>query len=39
MSDEGRIARMAYALCVADGEDPEEIVHLGMDEAVMGYEA
>ncbi len=32
MSDEDRIARVARALCVADGRDPDEVVHLGTDE-------
>ena len=29
MSDEDRIARVARALCVADGVDPEERVYVG----------
>ena len=32
MSDEDRIARVARALCVADGHDPDEAVHLGTDD-------
>ncbi len=34
MSGEDRIARVARALCVADGHDPEEVIHLGVDEVV-----
>ena len=36
MSDEDRIARVARALCVADGHDPEEVIHLGTDEVEAG---
>lgn len=36
MSDEDRIARMAHALCAADGQDPDEVVHLGADEVEVG---
>ena len=32
MSDEDRIARVARALCVADGHDPDEAVYLGRDD-------
>ncbi len=36
MSDEEQIARVARALCVADGHDPDEVVHLGTDEVEAG---
>ena len=36
MSDEDRIARVARALCVADGGDPEEVIHLGTDKVEVG---
>ncbi len=36
MADEDPIARVAHALCVADGHDPEEAIHLGMDEVEAG---
>ena len=39
MADEDRIGRVARALCVADGNDPEEVVHLGTDEVEAGSEA
>ena len=31
MADEDRIARVARALCVADGSDPEAMIEVGMD--------
>lgn len=31
MSDEDRIARVARALCVADGQDPEAEITVGTD--------
>ena len=31
MSDEDRIARVARALCVADGREPEAEMTVGMD--------
>ncbi len=36
MSDDDRIARVARALCAADGQDPEEVIHLGTDEVEAG---
>ncbi len=38
MADEDRIARVARALCVADGNDPEEVINLGTDEVEAGGE-
>ena len=31
MADEDRIARIAQALCIADGHDPEEPVYVGSE--------
>ena len=31
MADEDRIARVARALCAADGNDPEAMIEIGMD--------
>ena len=31
MADEDRIARVARALCVADGSDPEAMIEVGTD--------
>ena len=36
MSDEDRIARVARALCVADGQDPEASITVGIDEVENG---
>ncbi len=34
MVDENRVARVARALCVADGNDPEEHIYVGGRETV-----
>lgn len=31
MTDEARVNRVAQALCVADGHDPEEPIHVGSE--------
>jgi ribonuclease PH len=36
MSDEDRIARVARALCVADGQDPEAEITVGTDVVEEG---
>ena len=36
MADEKQIARVARALCAEDGQDPDEVVHLGTDEVEAG---
>ena len=36
MSDEERIARVARALCVADGNDPDAMIEVGGEVTGMG---
>ncbi len=35
MSDEDRIGRVARALCVADGKDPDKVVRTGTEDVEM----
>ena len=36
MADDHSLIRAARALCVTDGQDPDEVVHLGTDEVEAG---
>ena len=36
MTDEGRVARVARALCVADGQDPEAVIEVGGETIDLG---
>ena len=38
MADEDRIGRVARAICAADGQDPDEVIHLGVEEVGDGPE-